>query len=49
MVLKFLWSGCKAEVVGKPESSFFHTALQDLGVTASEAVMIGDVCDNSNG
>ncbi|KAK4311911.1 hypothetical protein Pmani_016622 [Petrolisthes manimaculis] len=35
-------TGCKAEVVGKPESSFFHTALQDLGVSASEAVMIGD-------
>ncbi|XP_064090606.1 haloacid dehalogenase-like hydrolase domain-containing protein 2 [Macrobrachium nipponense] len=35
-------SGCKAEVVGKPESSFFLSALQDLGCPASEAVMIGD-------
>lgn len=35
-------SGCKAEVVGKPEATFFHSALQDLGCTPAEAVMIGD-------
>ncbi|XP_068218808.1 haloacid dehalogenase-like hydrolase domain-containing protein 2 [Palaemon carinicauda] len=35
-------SGCKAEVVGKPESSFFLSALEDMKCPASEAVMIGD-------
>ncbi|XP_063887422.1 haloacid dehalogenase-like hydrolase domain-containing protein 2 isoform X3 [Scylla paramamosain] len=35
-------SGCKAEVVGKPEAAFFHSALQDLGCTPAQAVMIGD-------
>lgn len=35
-------SGCKAEVVGKPESSFFMSALEDMECSASEAVMIGD-------
>ncbi|XP_045102925.1 haloacid dehalogenase-like hydrolase domain-containing protein 2 isoform X2 [Portunus trituberculatus] len=35
-------SGCKAEVVGKPEAAFFHSALQDLGCTPDQAVMIGD-------
>lgn len=35
-------SGCKAEVVGKPEPAFFHSALQDLGCSPSQAVMIGD-------
>ncbi|KAG0712816.1 Haloacid dehalogenase-like hydrolase domain-containing protein 2 [Chionoecetes opilio] len=36
------FSGCKAEVVGKPETAFFHSALQDLGCPPAEAVMIGD-------
>lgn len=36
-------AGCKAEAVGKPEATFFQNALNDLGVQASEAVMIGDV------
>lgn len=35
-------TGCKAQVVGKPEASFFHSALQDLGCSPSQAVMIGD-------
>ncbi|XP_042877540.1 haloacid dehalogenase-like hydrolase domain-containing protein 2 [Penaeus japonicus] len=35
-------TGCKAEAVGKPEASFFRSALEDLGCDPSEAVMIGD-------
>ncbi|KAK8725143.1 hypothetical protein OTU49_010719 [Cherax quadricarinatus] len=35
-------TGCKSEAVGKPEASFFHSALEDLGCSATEAVMIGD-------
>nr|XP_045626068.1 haloacid dehalogenase-like hydrolase domain-containing protein 2 [Procambarus clarkii] len=35
-------SGCKSEAVGKPEAAFFHSALEELGCSASEAVMIGD-------
>lgn len=35
-------AGCKAEVVGKPESSFFQSAVDDLGVTPDQCVMIGD-------
>lgn len=34
----------KAEVVGKPEKSFFLSALEGLGCSPNEAVMIGDVC-----
>ena len=36
-------AGCTAEVVGKPEASFFLGALRDLQCTPDEAVMIGDV------
>lgn len=36
-------SGVKAEVVGKPEKSFFLEALNDLRVEPHEAIMIGDV------
>ncbi|KAK2190295.1 hypothetical protein NP493_79g05064 [Ridgeia piscesae] len=32
----------KAEVVGKPSKMFFETALRDMGITADEALMIGD-------
>ncbi len=32
----------KSLVVGKPEKSFFLSALADMGVSAEEAVMVGD-------
>lgn len=35
-------SGATAEIVGKPAPSFFHTALAELGVSAADAVVIGD-------
>ena len=35
-------SGVQAEVVGKPAPAFFRLALQDMGRSPSEAVMIGD-------
>ncbi|NMG45224.1 TIGR01458 family HAD-type hydrolase [Aromatoleum toluvorans] len=35
-------SGVRAEVVGKPAPAFFHTALAELGVSAADAVVIGD-------
>jgi phospholysine phosphohistidine inorganic pyrophosphate phosphatase len=35
-------TGREATVVGKPAKEFFHTALQDMGVEPSEAVMVGD-------
>ncbi len=35
-------TGRSATVVGKPSGEFFHTALQDMGVAADEAVMVGD-------
>ncbi|MFZ1682983.1 MAG: TIGR01458 family HAD-type hydrolase [Candidatus Zixiibacteriota bacterium] len=35
-------SGKTAAVVGKPSKEFFHYALADMGVSPSEAVMIGD-------
>ena len=36
-------SGCEAEVVGKPEPSFFKTILDEMSCPPTEAVMIGDV------
>jgi ribonucleotide monophosphatase NagD (HAD superfamily) len=36
-------SGRAANIVGKPEKSFFQSALDRLGVSADETVMIGDV------
>ena len=36
-------SGKKAEVVGKPESTFFNSVLKEIGFDATEVVMIGDV------
>jgi HAD superfamily hydrolase (TIGR01458 family) len=35
-------AGVTAEVVGKPSAAYFQTALADLAVNASEAIMIGD-------
>ncbi|XP_040110768.1 phospholysine phosphohistidine inorganic pyrophosphate phosphatase isoform X2 [Oryx dammah] len=34
--------GIEAEVVGKPSPEFFKSALQEMGVEAHEAIMIGD-------
>ena len=35
-------SGTEAEVLGKPAKAFFAAALDDMGVTAEEAAMVGD-------
>jgi HAD superfamily hydrolase (TIGR01458 family) len=35
-------AGVEATVVGKPSGAFFHLALEDLGVAADHAAMIGD-------
>ena len=35
-------AGKEAEIVGKPNASFFRMALNKIGVAADEAVMIGD-------
>ncbi|KAJ9585074.1 hypothetical protein L9F63_020582 [Diploptera punctata] len=32
----------KAEVIGKPQAEFFRSALDDMGMKADEAVMVGD-------
>ncbi|XP_006867529.1 PREDICTED: phospholysine phosphohistidine inorganic pyrophosphate phosphatase [Chrysochloris asiatica] len=34
--------GIEAEVVGKPSAQFFQSALQEMGVDAHQAIMIGD-------
>jgi HAD superfamily hydrolase (TIGR01458 family) len=39
-------TGTAAEVVGKPAEGFFSTALAHLGVSAEDALMIGDDIDN---
>jgi HAD superfamily hydrolase (TIGR01458 family) len=39
-------SGTTAEVVGKPAEGFFTAALAHLGVSAGDAIMIGDDIDN---
>ena len=36
-------SGVQAQCLGKPEPEFFNAVLRDMGVAASETVMIGDV------
>jgi len=36
-------SGREAEVVGKPEPTFFNSVLKEMGCDATEVVMIGDV------
>lgn len=35
-------TGEKAEVIGKPSSKFFEIALDDIGVKAEQAIMVGD-------
>ncbi len=35
-------SGCTADVIGKPSTTFFHEALNILNVEASDCAMIGD-------
>jgi len=35
-------SGREAEVVGKPEPTFFNSVLREMGCDATEVVMIGD-------
>lgn len=35
-------AGVEATVVGKPSPDFFQQALSDLGVTANQALMVGD-------
>jgi HAD superfamily hydrolase (TIGR01458 family) len=35
-------AGLEAVVCGKPDPSFFHAALEDLGVPADRAAMVGD-------
>jgi HAD superfamily hydrolase (TIGR01458 family) len=35
-------AGVKAEIVGKPARSYFEASLQDIGISADKAVMIGD-------
>ncbi|MGI9509553.1 MAG: HAD-IA family hydrolase, partial [Geminicoccaceae bacterium] len=35
-------SGITAEIVGKPSPTFFNLALDDLGLTATDVVMVGD-------
>ena len=35
-------SGREATLIGKPSAAFFELALEDLGVEASEAAMVGD-------
>lgn len=37
----------KAEVVGKPEKTFFLEALEEFSVPPEQAVMIGDVSLNN--
>jgi ribonucleotide monophosphatase NagD (HAD superfamily) len=36
-------TGVKAEVCGKPEKAFFLSALETVGCSPSESLMIGDV------
>jgi ribonucleotide monophosphatase NagD (HAD superfamily) len=36
-------AGIQAEVVGKPESTFFLSAVAELDVLPEQCVMIGDV------
>ncbi len=42
-------TGCEAYVVGKPAPAFFVEVLGDLGVGASEAVMVGDDVESDIG
>jgi HAD superfamily hydrolase (TIGR01458 family) len=38
-------SGVKAMIIGKPSAAFFQIALDDLGIKADEAMIIGDDID----
>ncbi|XP_065185247.1 phospholysine phosphohistidine inorganic pyrophosphate phosphatase-like [Sycon ciliatum] len=42
-------SGVKAEVIGKPEPTYFNAALDDMKVAAEDALMIGDDLENDVG
>lgn len=35
-------AGCRAVVLGKPDASFYGTAVQQLGLDAGDVVMVGD-------
>ena len=38
-------SGTKAMIIGKPSADFFQIALDDMGLTSSEAAIVGDDID----
>ncbi len=38
-------SGVKATMIGKPAGEFFHMALHDMGLSPSEAAIVGDDID----
>lgn len=42
-------TGKKAHIMGKPSREFFQLALDDMGLTADQAVMIGDDIDSDIG
>ncbi|MGX2038794.1 TIGR01458 family HAD-type hydrolase [Methylocaldum sp. MU1018] len=42
-------SGIQATVMGKPSPDFFRIALQDMGLTAREAAIVGDDIDSDIG
>uniref|UniRef100_A0A2C9JTR5 Phospholysine phosphohistidine inorganic pyrophosphate phosphatase n=1 Tax=Biomphalaria glabrata TaxID=6526 RepID=A0A2C9JTR5_BIOGL len=42
-------TGVTAEIVGKPSLAFFNTVLNDIGISAHEAVMVGDDIVNDVG
>ena len=42
-------AGVESTIIGKPSAQFFQQALDDMGVAASRAVMIGDDLENDVG
>jgi HAD superfamily hydrolase (TIGR01458 family) len=42
-------SGVEPTVIGKPSADFFQQALDDMGITAEHAIMIGDDLENDVG
>ena len=42
-------TGKQATILGKPDRAFFEQALRSTGITASEAVMVGDDIENDIG
>jgi len=42
-------SGVEPTIIGKPSSIFFQQALDDIGISASRALMIGDDLENDIG